>query len=435
MIFEATPSARPLLGTLRVPGDKSISHRAVLFAAMASGTSRLTGVLDSADVRCSMAAVAELGATVSIERETADGLEVAVTGWGAQGPRRPVAVIDCGNSGTTARLLMGVLAPWPETVTLDGDASLRKRPMRRVTDPLTAMGATFQTAGGTLPVTVIGAPLRAMRYESPVASAQVKTAVLIAGLRARGVTTVVEPVPSRDHTERLLPAFGASLDRDAEAHSCSVTGPTVLSAADVAVPADPSSAAFIIGAALTVPGSIVTLRDVALNPTRTGFLRVLERMGARVHTTIDRSTGAEPTGAIITEYSETLRATLVTAHEVPALIDEVPLLAVVASAANGVTRFEGVRELRVKESDRLSAVAEGLSALGVTVRFGEDWLEVEGASALRGAQLSSRGDHRLAMAWAVAALRADAPVRIAEWEAVDVSYPAFARDLAALQRP
>ncbi len=434
MIFEAQPAPGPLRGTVRVPGDKSISHRAVFFAAMADGTSRLTGVLDSADVRSTLEAVADLGAVVDVGPEREGGLDVSVTGWGTRGPHAPAHAIDCGNSGTTARLLMGVLAPWPLVVTLDGDESLRKRPMRRVTDPLTAMGARFATTEGHLPAVIEGASLRALRYESPVASAQVKTAVLIAGLGARGVTTVIEPAPSRDHTERLLPAFGVGVGRDMETLSCWVTGPTALTASDVAVPADPSSAAFIVGAAVTVPGSRVTIRDVDLNPTRTGFVRVLERMGALVECSVERAAGAEPTGRIVASYSDGLVGTVVTPDEAPSLIDEVPLLAVVACSAQGVTRFEGVVELRVKESDRLSAMAGALTKMGATVRCGEDWLEVEGPAALRGAQLSSHGDHRLAMAWAVAALRAQAPVEIALWEAVTISYPSFERDLSSLLR-
>jgi len=262
----------------------------------------------------------------------------------------------------------------------------------------------------------------------------VKTAVLLAGLGALGVTTVIEPAPSRDHTERLLPAFGVGVVCDPAALSCSLTGMAELEASDVAVPADPSSAAFIVGAALLVPGSEVVVRDVALNPTRTGFLRVLERMGARLRTTVERAAGAEPTGTVEVTYSGDLRSTTVRADEAPSLIDEIPLLAIVASAATGVTRFEGVRELRVKESDRLEAIEQGLTALGATARSGDDWLEVEGPAKLHGARLSSLGDHRLAMAWAVAALSADAPVEIPLWEAVDVSYPGFASDLAALAR-
>jgi 3-phosphoshikimate 1-carboxyvinyltransferase len=432
MIFHAEPAAGPLCGRVRVPGDKSISHRAVLFAAMAEGTSRLTGVLDSADVRSTLAAVAALGAAVEVIVERPEGLDLSVDGWGARGPRPPAGPIDCGNSGTTCRLLMGVLAPWPVRVTLTGDASLSRRPMKRVTDPLTAMGATFETTEGHLPVTVSGAPLRALHYEMPVASAQVKTAVLLAGLFARGVTTVVEPAPSRDHTERLLPAFGIGVGRDAEAGTCWVDGSGQMRASDVAVPADPSSAAFLVGAAVIVPDSEVSLPDVALNPTRSGFVRVLQRMGAGVSVTVAHATGAEPAGTITARSGPTLRPTVVPAFEAPSLIDEMPLLAVVATQAIGVTRFEGVGELRVKESDRLAAIVDGLTALGARARATGDTLEVEGPAALHGARLSSLGDHRLAMAWAVAGLIASSPVEIDAWEAVDVSYPHFARDVALL---
>lgn len=431
-MFTANPAAGPLLGTVRVPGDKSISHRSVLFAAMSEGSSRITGLLDSEDVRCTVAAVAALGARVSVEKETPLGLDLVVTGWGARGPMAPDGPIDCGNSGTTCRLLLGVLAGWPITVTLDGDESLRRRPMRRVTEPLTRMGARFRDTDGRLPITVHGGQLRAIRYESPVASAQVKTAVLLAGLRAAGATIVLEPAASRDHTERLLPAFGVGVERDTAALSASVGDPVSLCATDVAVPGDPSSAAFLVGAAALVPGSDVVLPEVALNPTRTGFLRVLERMGADVTTTLDRAEGAEPVGTVRARYRAGLRGTVVHASEVPSLVDEIPLLAVVATAAEGTTRFEGVSELRVKESDRLQAVTDALAALGGTVRSGEDWLEVDGPATLVGCDLSSLGDHRLAMAWAVAALVANGAVHIDGWGAVAVSYPRFAEDLGSL---
>lgn len=433
MTFEAMPATGPLRGCVRVPGDKSISHRSVLFAALAEGTSELTGVLDSEDVRSTIGAVRALGARVDELGEDARGLRLRVTGWGAEGPRTPAGPIDCGNSGTTARLLLGVVAGFPVTATLTGDASLSRRPMRRVTEPLERMGAIFETTDGRLPVKVIGGALAAIEFQMPVASAQVKTAVLLAGLRAEGTTTVTEPAPSRDHTERMLPAFGVQVTMDADAHSAAVTGPAGLGAADVAVPADPSSAAFLAGAAALVPGSEVVLPDVALNPTRTGFLRVLERMSADVEVTAVPGPRAEPAGTLRVRYRAGLGATTVSADEVPALVDEVPLLAVVATAAAGTTRFEGISELRVKESDRLQAVADGLASLGATVRSGPDWLEVDGPSRLHGAELPSLRDHRLAMSWAVAALVAASPVRIADWEAVAVSYPRFAEDLASLR--
>jgi 3-phosphoshikimate 1-carboxyvinyltransferase len=432
MIHDALPAAAPLRGSVRVPGDKSISHRAVLFAAMSEGSSRLQGVLDSQDVRSTLAAVRQLGAGVEVVAIAPQGLTVLVNGWRRHGPVSPADPVDCGNSGTTCRLLLGVLAGWPIAVTLDGDESLRRRPMRRVTEPLTKMGATFETHDGGLPIRVLGGPLRAIRYESPVASAQVKTAVLLAGLRASGTTAVVEPAPSRDHTERLLPAFGVGVERDSAERSVAVAGPAHLYGSDVVVPGDPSSAAFLVGAAALVAGSDVSLPEVAVNPTRTGFVRVLQRMRADVTVRVDRATGAEPVGTLRTRFRAGLCATTVRADEVPSLVDEIPLLAVVAASAHGTTRFEGVSELRVKESDRLEAIVEALTMLGATVRAGADWLEVDGPARFRAATLSSLGDHRLAMAWAVAALVADGPVRIDGWEAVEVSYPRFAEDLASL---
>ena len=329
---------------------------------------------------------------------------------------------------------MGVIAGWPIEATLTGDASLSSRPMRRVTEPLSAMGASFETTeAGTLPVTVRGrAGLRPLSYSSPVASAQVKTAVLLAGLRASGGVRVTEPARSRDHTERLLPAFGVAVKVDPEGCAVSLCGPVVPRATSVDVPADPSSAAFIAVAALLVPGSRVCLTGVSLNETRAGFVRVLRRMGASVDIANALADQYEPVGDLVVAYSGSLRATTVESHEVPSLVDEVPILALAASAAAGTTRFEGVSELRVKESDRLAAVAEGLSALGVDVRTGPDWLEVDGPSQLHGADLDSLGDHRLAMTWAVAGLVADGPVTIERFDAVDVSYPGFARDLSHL---
>lgn len=433
MIHEAKPAEGPLRGTVRVPGDKSISHRAVLFAAMSDGECAVTGVLDSEDVRSTIGAVRALGAWVRQVGEEPAGLTLQVTGWGSAGPVEPAAPIDCGNSGTTARLLMGVLAGWDVPVTLTGDASLTRRPMCRVTEPLSAMGVHFDLSGeGTLPVRMRGGALRALRYEMPVASAQVKSAVLLAGLRAEGRTTVIEPAPSRDHTERMLPGYGVGVGRHPLDNECWIDGPAALSCTDVAVPGDPSSAAFLVAAVVLVPGSDVALPDVALNPTRTGFLRVLARMGARVGAEAGRATGAEAIGTIRAQSDGVLRGVTVEAGEVPSLVDEVPVLAVVASQATGVTRFEGVGELRVKESDRLTAVSEGLATLGATVRSGDDWLEIEGPSSLHACSLDSLGDHRLAMAWATAALVADGPVHIERWEAVAVSYPGFADDLAAL---
>ena len=427
-----TAARSPLGGRIGVPGDKSLSHRAVLFAAMAAGTSVLSGVLDSADVRSTISVVRALGAGIEFVEAPTGSLVVSVTGWGAFGPRTPDNSLECGNSGTTARLLLGVLAGWPGPFTLTGDESLSRRPMGRVTIPLGEMGASFDPADGTLPITVSGVPLAPIIYESPVASAQVKTALLLAGLRAEGRTVVRESALSRDHTERLLPAFGVTVGRDILQSSCWVDGPVTPVAADVIVPGDPSSAAFLVAAGLLVAGSKIVIEDVALNPTRIGFLHVLDRMGAGVRITPAGMEGTEPVGSITVEGTGGLTATTITPDEVPSLIDEVPVLALLATQATGVTRFEGVGELRVKESDRLEAIAAGLTALGARVTAGPESLVIEGPTPLGGANLSSLHDHRLAMTWALAGLIAADPVTIAGFEAVAVSYPRFLDDLAAL---
>jgi 3-phosphoshikimate 1-carboxyvinyltransferase len=432
------PGSSPLRGTVHVPGDKSLSHRAVLFSAIAEGETRVFGVLDSADVRATIRATRTLGAHVDLAEQEDGSLAGLVRGWGSTCPAAWEPIVDCGNSGTTARLLMGVLAGWPIKVTLTGDESLSSRPMKRVTEPLSAMGATFEmSAKGTLPVTVHGcARLKAIEYDSPVASAQVKSAILLAGLHAHGRTVVTEPALSRDHTERLLPAFGVGVESDAEHCRASIDGPaTPRAAAEITVPRDPSSAAFLVVAALLVPGSKVVLPGVSLNVTRTGFLRVLERMGARIEVVPWPETGAERVGELVTFHTPDLRATIVTAEEVPSLVDEIPILALAAAFAEGETRFEGVGELRVKESDRLEAIVDGLSALGARARAEGDVLIVTGGSSLRGATLDSLGDHRLAMTWAVAGLAAQEPVVVDRYEAVDVSYPRFAEDLERLQAP
>lgn len=428
-----TTARSPLSGSLYVPPDKSLSHRAVLFAAMADGVSRPTRVLDSADVRSTIDAVAALGARVTILRHGGGSLDLEIAGWGARGPQAPLTPVDCGNSGTTARLLAGVVAGWPVDVTLTGDASLSARPMLRVTRPLEAMGARFQTAeGGRLPLRITGGDLSAIDYATPVASAQVKSAVLLAGLRAEGETSVCEPALSRDHTERLLPAFGVPVVVDRAARRSAVRGPVTLTSCDVAVPGDPSSAAFALAAAIIVPGSAVTVRGICLNPTRTGFIRVLQRMGAAIVVSETTSLGTEPVGDVDARFTSGLRPAVVSADEVPSLVDEVPILALVAAHAHGTSRFEGIAELRVKESDRLQAIEEGLTAFGARVTAGEDWLEVTGPSALAGARLSARHDHRLAMTWYVAGLVASGSTSIEGFDVVAVSYPGFGDDMGAL---
>ena len=431
------PLLRPLSGTCRVPGDKSISHRAILFSAMAEGTSTLSGVLDSSDVRASIAAVEKLGATVQLEKQPDGSLAGTITGWGKKGPQQPDEPIYCANSGTTARLLMGVLAPWDIEVRLEGDASLSKRPMRRITAPLMKMGVSFDPAGAeTLPVVEHGTtPLRAITYDAPMASAQLKTAILLAGLRAEGITTINEPSVSRNHTELMLPEYGAITT--AGERTASVVGPAHLMAATVNVPGDASSAAFLVCAALLKPGSEICIEDVSLNMGRIGFINTLERMGADVAIKHAGSEGKEPYGTMTVRYTPKLRGCEIPAHKIASLVDEVPILSLVAAHAQGITVFRGASELRAKETDRLEAIIEGLEIMGVDAwSEGED-LFIQGQPGLRICErlaFDSKGDHRLAMTWAVAGLTGAAPITVDGFECVDVSYPSFLEDVERLAR-
>lgn len=431
------PLEGPLTGSVHVPGDKSISHRAVLFAAMAEGTTRLSGVLDSDDVRSSVRAVQQLGARVALEKMADGSLAGGITGWGAQGPHTPDVPIDCGNSGTTVRLLMGILAPWNIEVELTGDDSLRRRPMLRVTAPLSRMGARFYPEDrGTLPLTVRGTrPLRAIDYDSPIASAQVKTAVLLAGVGAEGITRVVEPSPSRNHTELMLPRFG--VQTMAASGMAQVSGPASMQACEIDVLGDPSSAAFLACAAALTPGSAIQIEGVSLNPARIGFLRTLEQMGVDASRRGVTSAGKELSGIISVRYCEDLHGCEVPAEKIASLVDEVPVLALVAAHARGITVFREVNELRVKETDRIAAIVDGLAKLGVSAWMDGNDLYIEGDPDLKapeGLRFSSGGDHRLAMTWALVGLTGTVPVRIDGFEAVSVSYPGFLDDIASLAR-
>ena len=430
----ASKVIEPLRGTLqgciRVPGDKSISHRAVLFSAMAEGTSRVSGVLDSEDVRSSIQAVQQMGAQVNLEKQIDGSLAGGITGWGAEGPRQPDGPIDCGNSGTTARLLMGVLAPWDIEVQITGDDSLCRRPMRRITAPLMKMGVHFSPAGKEhLPITEHGSrELRAIEYDSPMSSAQLKTAVLLAGLSAPGKTVLNEPSPSRNHTELMLPEYGAQT---------SVTGPFTLKASEVEVPGDPSSAAFLICAAMLKPGSAVQVEQVSLNTARTGFVRTLERMGADIAITHTGQAGKEPYGIISACYTPGLRGCEVRADEIASEIDEIPVLSLVAATAKGVTVFRGVSELRAKETDRIEAVIEGLSQLGVDAWMDGEDLYIEGQPGLQvpdGIVFDSHKDHRLAMTWALVGLCLKKSVTVTNFDMVKVSYPDFLESFERLVR-
>ena len=431
------PLARPLSGAVRVPGDKSISHRSVLFSAMAEGTSHVSGVLDSADVRSSIGAVRALGAEVNLEKQPDGSLAGDIRGWGGLGPSQPEGAIDCGNSGTTVRLLMGVLAPWDITVELTGDDSLRRRPMRRIAAPLELMGARFAPEGATtLPLSITGTRgLAAISYDSPVASAQLKTAILLAGIFAAGTTSVHEPAPSRNHTELMLPGFG--VDVEVAPGEASVAGGQSLHACDVDVPGDPSSAAFMACAAALRPDSTIDIENVSLNEARIGFARVLERMGADIALKPTGSAGEEPCGTISVSYVGHLHSCEVVGREIASLVDEIPVLALVAAHAEGTTVFHEVGELRVKETDRLAAILEGLSKLGVRAWAEGDDLHIEGKPGLvvpEGLVFDSLGDHRLAMTWSLVGFTGAHPVSIRDFEAVRVSYPGFRADIERLAK-
>ena len=409
-------------GRYSLPGDKSISHRAALLGAMAEGDTRVRNFSTAVDCASTLSCLATLG--VEIERH---GSELVVHGRGVEAWRAPERALDAGNSGSTLRMLAGALAGRPFRAVLSGDASLRRRPVERVAAPLRRMGARVSTTGGCPPLTVEGGALRGIDCELEVASAQVKTAVLLAGLQAEGATTVREPAPSRDHTERMLPLFGAAVER--EGLAATVRGRARLTAAAIEVPGDVSSAAFFVVAALVRPDSEVRLDGVLLSPGRTGFLDVLREMGAAIEVETV-TTKPEPVGTIVARSSR-LRAVAVDPARVPALIDEVPALAAAAAFAEGTFFVSGAAELRVKESDRITALAEGLGRMGVRVEERPDGLAVHGGGRLRGVRVRSFGDHRIAMALAVAALGAEGPTEIEGAECVGVSFPGFFDLLAA----
>jgi len=408
--------------TLRPPGDKSISHRALFVAALARGTSEITNLLASHDVRSTARILRQLGVAVSPIR----GKGVTrVLGRGAR-LRRPRGTLHCGNSGTTARLALGVLAAQPFAVRLTGDASLRARPMRRVTEPLTCMGARFLSGGDRLPLVMRGGPLMPIDWRSPVASGQIKSAVLLAGLAGGVPVRLTEPYRSRDHTERLLRALGmdvASEDEDV------VLVPNEVSPFRLTVPGDASSASFLIAAALLGRRTRLTLEGVGVNPTRAGFLDVLARMGARVSIERRRVACGEPVADLVVEPAP-LSPTTVSAAEVPTLVDEIPILAVLAARAEGRSVFHEVGELRVKESDRLSLIAENLRTVGVAASVRGESLVVEGTQQAPRGRVETAGDHRLAMAFAVLGTVPRAAVRLSERASPAVSFPGFFHALA-----
>jgi len=418
----------PLVGRIAVPGDKSISHRALMLGGLAVGRTRVEGLLEGEDVLRTAAAMRALGAAV--EREAASVWRI--DGVGIGGLAEPADVIDLGNSGTGARLLMGVIAGHPFTAFLTGDPSLRRRPMARVVAPLERMGARILArSGGRMPLAVTGAaePLP-IAYTLPVASAQVKSAVLLAGLSAPGVTTIIEPQPTRDHSERMLRHFGATVETAETAEGgrrISLLGQPELAAADLRVPGDPSSAAFPAVAALLLPGSEITITGVGINPLRTGLYDTLREMGADLAFTEEREAGGEPVADLVVKASR-LEGVEVPAERAPRMIDEYPILAVAAAFAKGRTVMRGLGELRVKESDRLAAIATGLAACGVTARIAGDDLIVEGAGGRPrgGAAIATKLDHRPAMSFLVFGMAAQEAVAIDDGAPIDTSFPAFA---------
>jgi len=423
MILSSEPADSGLHGEITPPGDKSISHRALIFSSLAAGRSELSGLLESEDTLATLKACEQLGAVV----ERSPG-RIFITGTGGSFKPPSNGLLDMGNSGTAMRLLAGVLSGQDFDSTLTGDESLNSRPMRRIVEPLTLMGADISaSANGTAPLLIRACGgLRGIEYDSPVASAQIKSCVLLAGLFASGTTRVREPHLSRDHTERMLPIFGVNLPSP-----CSVDGGSKLTASRFAVPGDISSAVFALAAAAMTPGSDVMVRQVGLNPTRTGFLRCLEAMGADVSIADQSAQSTEPVGDIRLVYSDGLKAIDVPESLVPDMIDELPLLMALAVTASGVTRIRGAAELRVKESDRLAVMANGLRSLGVDLKEYPDGIDIKGGK-VSGGRVASAGDHRCAMSFAVLGLVASGRVLIEDAEFIATSYPGFSIDMIHL---
>lgn len=412
----------PIQGEITPPGDKSISHRAFMLGALAHGTTTVRHALESLDVASTRGAMQALGIEI---RKDGDR-------WVIEGgqPREPLSVIDAGNSGTTARLLSGILAGIEGTSVMTGDASLVRRPMARVIQPLMRMGAGFLARqGGYLPMAVKGGHLQGIRFEMEVASAQVKSAVLLAGLGARGTTQVVEPVKSRDHTERMLAYFGAVIDVAGD--GITLAGEQTLEGRVVEVPGDPSSAAFPAVLAAAIPGAELLIRGICLNPTRTAFLDVLTRMGASITVADRRETAGDVVGDIVVR-GQGLTGTLIAGEEVPRLIDEIPILTVAAACAQGRTEIRDARELRVKEADRIAALVKGFAALGAMVEERPDGLIIEGPLGLHDGSIQTFADHRIAMSFAVLGKIRGIAIHLDDRACVDISYPGFFEDLERL---
>jgi len=409
-----------LHGSLRVPGDKSISHRSIMLGALADGVTEVSGFLEGEDALATMRAFRSMG----VKMEGPENGNVRIEGVGREGLKQPTGIIDCGNSGTTMRLLTGLLSGQGFDVTLDGDASLRKRPMERVAQPLRLMGAEIETGEqGRPPVHIKPVKgLRAIHYDLPVASAQIKSAILLAGVFAEGVTSVTEPEPTRDHSERMLQGFGVPVLRTGA--TASIQGGARLKGTNIQVPGDISSAAFFLVAASIAPGSDLRLVDVGMNPTRTGVVDILRLMGADIVVQNERIEGGEPIADLRVRYAP-LHGIDVPEALVPLAIDEFPVLFVAAACAEGITKVTGAAELRVKESDRIQVMADGLHLLGIEAQATDDGMVIQGGKPFHGASIQSHGDHRIAMSFAVAALRASSPMTVLDADNVATSFPGF----------
>lgn len=420
--------AQQISGTVRVPGDKSISHRAVMFGALAEGTTTIEGFLPGADCLSTISCFRRMG--IEIEQE---GDRVVVHGKGWYGLQEPSQHLDVGNSGTTIRLMAGILATQPFHSVMEGDESIAKRPMRRVIGPLRQMGAKIdgRKDGEFTPLSIRGGNLAAISYQSPVASAQVKSAILLAGLQASGVTSVSEPQLSRDHTERMLEAFGVKLVRDGL--TVSVEGEQTLKGRAIQVPGDISSAAFLIAAVMMVPGSSLVIENVGINPSRTGILDVVKMMGGQIELLNERVVNEEPIADLKVTHSQ-LNGVEIGGEIIPRLIDEIPVIAAMATQANGRTIIRDAQELKVKETDRIATVVSELSKLGANITPTEDGMIIEGPTPLRGAVIDSLGDHRIGMAMAIAGLAAEGETFVENDEAILVSFPGFPDVLQSICR-
>lgn len=416
-----------LRGTLTVPGDKSISHRAVMFGSLAKGTTKITGFLEGADCLSTISCFRKMG--INIER---NNTEVLVHGKGLHGLCPPSEILDVGNSGTTTRLISGILAGQSFVSELNGDASIQSRPMKRIMTPLLSMGADIGSLRGNdcAPLRIEGKKLHAIHYQSPVASAQVKSCVLLAGLYADGITRVTEPVLSRNHTEIMLNYFGANVT--SQGTTASILPEPALMGREVLVPGDISSAAYFIAAGLLTPNSEILLKNVGINPTRDGFLRVCKAMGADIEL-LNESREGEPTADLLIR-SAALHGTTVGGEIIPTLIDEIPMIAVMAAFAEGTTVIKDAEELKVKESNRIEVVVENLRRMGADIKATEDGMIIHGGKALHGAEIDSHLDHRIAMSFAVAGTICEGEMEIQGGECVNISYPAFYEDLYSLSR-